>query len=111
MGMAGIREIYPPEEAAVQALLAGQDILVCARLPAPSPACPPEMVEQLRAGLLQAVADGRISATRIDESVRRVLALKARYQIGQATGEGLEQVGGAEHLRIVADILEAAGRP
>jgi len=109
MGMAGIREIYAPAEAAVQTVLAGQDIVLCARLPGPGPGCTPEMFTQLRAGLLQALADGRISEARIDESVRRVLTLKERYQVGPASGEGLDLVGGAEHLRIAASILEAAG--
>jgi beta-N-acetylhexosaminidase len=110
MGMAGIREIYAPEEAAVQAVLAGQDLLLCARLPGTGPGCTPEMLVQLRSGLLQAVASERISVTRVDESVRRVLTLKARYQVGPASGDGLERVGSAEHLRVVADVLEAAGR-
>ena len=72
---------------------------------------PRGLEDQLRDGLLQAVADGRLTTERVDRSVARVQALKARYAVGPATGEGLERVGGAAHVRLVADLLEAAGRP
>ena len=110
MGMAGIADVFSPEEAAVQAVLAGADVIVCARLELTG-ACKPEWIERLRAGLLQAVTDGRISMARVDQSVRRIQALKARYPVGPASGERLSRVQGAEHVRIVADVLEAAGRP
>jgi beta-N-acetylhexosaminidase len=113
MGMAGIAEIYSPEEAAVQAVLAGADIVVCARLDLQGVegACRPEWLERLRNGLLDAARDGRLPVSRIDESVARILALKERYGAGPASGEELSRVQGAEHLRIVADVLEEAGRP
>jgi beta-N-acetylhexosaminidase len=113
MGMAGISEIYSPEEAAVQAVLAGADIVICARLDLQGVegACRPEWLERLRNGLLEAARDGRLPMARIDESVARVLALKQRYGAAPASGEGIGRVQGAEHLRIVADVLEAAGRP
>ena len=74
-------------------------------------ACRPEWLERLRNGLLDAVRDGRLPVRRIDESVARIMALKERYGAGPASGEGLSRVQGAEHLRIVADVLEEAGRP
>ena len=110
MGMAGIADVFSPEEAAVQAVLAGADVIVCARLELTG-ACKPEWIERLRAGLLQAVTDGRISMARVDQSGRRIQALKVRYPVGPASGERLSRVQGAEHVRIVADVLEAAGRP
>lgn len=113
MGMAGISHLFTPEEGAVQAVLAGVDIIVCARLDLQGVegACRPEWLERLRNGLLEAVRDGRITVDRIDESVRRIQTLKSRFYIGPASGAGLDRVQGAEHLRIVADVLEAAGRP
>ncbi|MGD9895283.1 MAG: beta-N-acetylhexosaminidase [Dehalococcoidia bacterium] len=113
MGMAGIAEIFSPEEAAVQAVLAGADIVVCARLDLQGVegACRPEWLERLRNGLLEAARDGRLPLTRIDESVARIQSLKQRYSATPASGEGLSRVQGADHLRIVADVLEAAGRP
>lgn len=113
MGMAGISEIFSPEEAAVQAILAGADVVVCARLDLQGVegACRPEWLERLRNGLLDAARDGRLPLSRIDESVARVRALKQRYGAAPASGDGLGRVQGAEHLRIVADVLDAAGRP
>ena len=113
MGMAGIAEIFSPEEAAVQAVLAGADVVVCARLDLQGVegACRPEWLERLRNGLLDAARDGRLPVSRIDESVARIMALKERYGAGPASGEGLSRVQGAGHLRIIADVLEEAGRP
>ncbi len=84
--------------------------MLCSRVPG-TDGCTPELFERLRAGLLQGVADGRISQERVDQSVARVLALKARYNVGPATGEGLETLAGAAHLRALADVMQAAGRP
>ena len=72
----------------------------------PTGACAPEMLEPLRAGLLAAVADGRIPIERIDASVRRILAVKARHEVGPAPDADLAQIKGGEHLRIVASVLE-----
>lgn len=107
-GRKGLTDLFDPEEAAVRAVLAGADIVLCARLEG---ACTPVMFERQRAGLLQAVADGRIPMSRIDESIRRIHTLKARYQVGPVSTAGLSQVGGAENPRVVADVLAAAGRP
>ena len=107
MGMAGIMEIYPPEEAGVHAVLAGADILTCVRMGAPGgTSCDPDMIQPLRDGLLRAVADGRLPVERIDASVRRILATKARHKVGPAPDSDLREIKGAEHLRIVADVLD-----
>lgn len=110
MGMRGIADLYSPEDAAVQAVLAGADLVLCARLDLQY-ACQPEMLRQLRNGVLAGVQDGRIPLARIDESVQRIADLKARYHVGIPSGGGLARVGGAAHHRIVADVLEAAGKP
>jgi len=117
MGMEGITALYPPEESGVRAVLAGADILTCVRMTTAG-ACPPEMLEPLRDGLLRAVADGRLPLERVDASVRRVLAVKARHAVGPVADTDLSRIKGAEHLRIVADLLEMvavrqaeAGRP
>ena len=105
MGMAGITELYPPEESGVRAVLAGADILTCVRMTTAG-ACSPDMLEPLRNGLLRAVREGRIPLERIDASVRRILAVKARHEVGPAPDSDLAQIKGAEHLRIVADVLD-----
>ncbi len=66
MEMAGVREKYGDAEAAVRAIEAGADQVLIP--PAP---------EQAFAAVLKAVRSGRISESRIDESVSRVLALKS----------------------------------
>jgi len=66
MGMGGITTLYSQEQAAVQAVRAGVDIILL------SPE--PELVVQ---ALLRAVISGQISEARIDESVIRILRAKA----------------------------------
>ncbi|MBQ6391081.1 MAG: glycoside hydrolase family 3 protein [Eggerthellaceae bacterium] len=70
LGMNGVRRFAPSAgELAVQAFLAGNDML-CTPYP-----------EKMYDALLAAVKSGRISEKRLDESVRRILALKMRYGI------------------------------
>jgi beta-N-acetylhexosaminidase len=107
MGMEGITALYAPEEAAVQAVLAGADVVLCARLELAG-ACSPPMLERLQAGLVQAVADGRLSRERVAASVDRVLALKARYAVGPADGSLLSAVGSAAHARQVAELTTSS---
>lgn len=72
LDMGGITAQYPPGEAAVRAVEAGTDVL----LMSPSP-------DAAMAGLEQAVKSGRVSEKRIDASVRRILAAKARLGLNQ----------------------------
>ncbi|MCK9897685.1 glycoside hydrolase family 3 protein [Frankia sp. AgB32] len=74
LNMAAITKRYSPGEAAVRAVLAGDDLLLM----------PPQLVEA-RDGLVAAVRSGRIPASRIDESVRRLLLLKWRLAHVQPT--------------------------
>lgn len=66
--MAAVTGHYSQGEAAVLALLAGEDILL-----------DPLDLDEAYAGVLQAVRSGRISEERLDESVERILTLKLRY--------------------------------
>jgi beta-N-acetylhexosaminidase len=72
LDMGGITSNYPPGEAAVRSVEAGTDVL----LMSPSP-------DAAMTGLEQAVKSGRISERRIDASVRRILAAKARLGLNQ----------------------------
>lgn len=67
MDMAGLASQFPAGEAAVRALEAGVDILLI-------PADPDAAIE----GVLKAVRSGRLKQSRIDRSVRKILAAKAR---------------------------------
>lgn len=71
MTMGAITEHYGVGEACVMAVEAGCDVaLVCHGR---------DNVDEARTALLEAVESGRITAQRLDESVYRILALKARF--------------------------------
>jgi beta-N-acetylhexosaminidase len=106
LGMEGIMQIAPPEESGVRAVLAGADVLTCVRMTTAG-SCQPEMIEQLHEGLMTAATDGRLPMARIDESVRRILALKTEYNAGPVTGDGLGTIQSPDHFRIIAAIYEA----
>lgn len=65
--MQAITKYYTPEQAAVQALEAGADILLI----------PADLTEAFE-GVLKAVEDGTISQQRLEESVYRILTLKQK---------------------------------
>ena len=67
LDMGGVVRGYGPGEAAVQAFLAGSDILLM----------PTDPIQAIEA-IVQAVEAGRISSSRLDRSVRRILVLKER---------------------------------
>jgi beta-glucosidase-like glycosyl hydrolase/CubicO group peptidase (beta-lactamase class C family) len=67
MDMGGVTSLYAPGEAAVRSVEAGADVLLMPPLP-----------DAAMAGLEGAVSSGRLPMKRIDESVRRILAAKAR---------------------------------
>jgi beta-N-acetylhexosaminidase len=67
MGMGGITNAYTPGEAALKAVQAGVDMVLL----------PPDPAAAIEA-LVKAVSSGVIPVSRIDESVRRILSLKAR---------------------------------
>lgn len=69
LDMAAVTQYYSPEEAAVQAILAGADILLM-----------PENLERAYTGVANALESGVLTETRIDESVRRILT--AKYNAG-----------------------------
>ncbi len=102
--MDGIRGLMPLGEAAVRAVEAGVDVVLCVR----QHPVRGDAIEEIRDSLVEAAVSGRLSAARIEQSFQRVVELKRRHKVGPATGEGIEQVGGPEHLRAVADLKVAA---
>lgn len=70
MAMSALSEHYSVEEMTVQAIEAGNDMLLM----------PPDVPAAVNA-VLQAVKDGRISEERIDESVERILEVKLKKEI------------------------------
>lgn len=74
MGMGGISEHYKNGEAAALAVIAGCDIVLQVSRSVD------ELHERMD-GILEAVQHGRITEQRINESVRRILNAKAKYQL------------------------------
>lgn len=73
MEMGGVTSLFPPGEAAVRAVEAGADVLLM-----------PPVPDAAIAALEAAVQSGRLSEARIDESVRRILAAKAKLGLDRA---------------------------
>ena len=70
--MASITDHYTPGEAAVKALQAGVDMILM-----------PQDLQAAFDGVKQALSDGTLTQARIDESVLRILQVKAEYNILQ----------------------------
>lgn len=68
--MASITDHYTPGEAAVQALMAGCDMILM-----------PDDLQAAYAAVAAAVQDGTLPSSRIDESVLRILRIKLEYGI------------------------------
>ncbi|MFF5245603.1 glycoside hydrolase family 3 protein [Streptosporangium sp. NPDC000095] len=103
LDMAGVRKKYRDGDVAVRAIQAGVDLLLM----------PPDYREAHRA-LLAAVASGKISEARLDQSVRRLLKLKAaRGLLNKAPvadpAKAERVLRSAEHLK-VARLIASRGR-
>ena len=87
---------FPPGEAAVRALNAGNDILLM----------PPDLAGA-RDGILAGLKDGSLKRERLVEAVTRVLTLKFRTA-GSAARPDLATIGSADHKRAVGAADAAA---
>lgn len=100
MEMLGIINHYGIGEAAVMAIEAGVDLLAVCHTPAHQ--------SEVRDGLLEAAASGRLSEDRINESVRRILACKEQFglnerrQVDQAAVMSI--VGAPDHLAVEQEV-------
>ena len=101
LNMRGVAAHYPDGEAAVRAIKAGADVLLY-----------PPSVEQAFKGVKQAVASGEIKESRIDESVRRILAAKEKLGLDKNRFADLNKLdralGTSEHQRAAQQIIENA---
>ena len=99
MDMQGLAAMFDTGEASVRAIQAGADVLLM-----------PRRGEDAINGVVAAVLKGRISRQRIDESVARVLAAKARLGLNRKRIVDLETIADVvgspeseEHAQQVAD--------
>jgi beta-N-acetylhexosaminidase len=101
MNMRGIAAHYPDGEAAVRAVKAGADIVLY-----------PTSVEQAFVGLKRAVESGEIKESRINESVRRILAAKEKLGLDRERlvdiGKLDKVLGSNENQRTAREIIENA---
>ena len=101
MDMSGLTIYFNQDEAAVRALSAGADVIL-------KPASANDAIR----GIKQALASGRISGQRLNESVRRVLAWKYQLGLEKQKITPIEEidktVSGAETLALSGEIADAA---
>jgi len=99
MDMQAVNVLYPRGEASVMAVLAGADVILM----------PPDVTQAIDA-ILRAVGDGRITESRIDRSVMRLLRLKKEMGLDQEREVRLEMVpqvvGIPEHTRVAEEVAE-----
>ncbi len=99
MTMRGVTDMFGIEEASIRALEAGSDVVL-------SPKAVPEVI----AAIVSAVEDGRIERARVEESVRRLLAIKARLGLHYdryTSLEGVDDVVGSGAHTAFADTAAA----
>ena len=91
--MAAVAERYSSAEAAVTALNAGEDIVLM-----------PQDVDAAHAGIVAAVADGGLDASRLEEAATRVVALMLHQaEIGEPA-PGMDLVGSHEDVSYQASL-------
>ncbi len=99
MGMGGVSRSFSPRDAALRAVKAGVDMVLL-------PPDPPGVID----GLLAAVKSGEVPEPRIDRSVGRILALKARLGLPKKRlvdiSELARKIASGEHLRQAALTFE-----
>lgn len=97
MDMGAIVKYWDADEAAVQAIEAGVDIVLI-------PADVPLAIEGIKAAL----TTGELTINRIDESIKRILKVKIKRQLFNkdfySTEELLSTLGSEEHQRIIDSI-------
>ncbi len=82
MTMDAIEDNYEMGEAAVQAIIAGNDILLIAH--------EYSNIQRAIEAVIQAVKDGKITVERINESVERIISLKEKYKLNNELIENVE---------------------
>ena len=99
MDMSAISRGFGAEEASVRAIEAGADVILM-----------PPSVERAVEGIAAAVESGRIEASRIDASVRRILETKKQIGLDRDRAVQIDQIGQVvgipAHTQVAAEIAE-----
>ena len=99
MDMSAISRGFGAEEASVRAIEAGADVILM-----------PPSVERAVEGIAAAVESGRIEASRIDASVRRILETKKQMGLDGDRTVQIDQIGQVvgipAHTQVAAEIAE-----
>ena len=112
MNMAGITDYWTPEQAAVQAINAGADMLCM-----PCSLYTPDQVarlDQIVDAIAAAVEDGTIPESRLDDAVTRILTVKQKHSLlkwdadDYSLEHALSVVGCAEHRAAEREMAAAA---
>ncbi len=92
--MAGVSDRYSPEEVAVEAILAGADILLM-----------PVDAERTITAILEAVESGRITRDRLKLSLTKIWKAKAKILNSQSNlNLDLKSIATSDHLKIAEEI-------
>lgn len=97
MDMVAVDRLYPRGEASVRAVLAGADVILM-----------PRDVGQAVDALVRAVRSGRLTESRIDTSVAKLLALKERFGLPERRTVPLDEiprvVGVPQHTEMAQEV-------
>lgn len=103
LGMGAIDQRYGMGEAAVQAFLAGADILLFGADKGHSP----QELQLMYRALSESYASGRITQRRLDESLRRILLAKLRYGVlDDPLPRGLDKLAAPQSLAVAREIAQ-----
>ena len=105
LSMAGALQGQSIEEAALRALLAGADLLLVCH--------DPQAQRRVHRFLSDQLRHGELPPARVEDALRRVLAVKRRFmrQAARLKRRPLGRVGHPSHKALVARVLAGAARP
>ena len=99
MDMVAVDRLFPRGEAAVRAVLAGADVILM-----------PRDVKQSMDAIVRAIAEGRLTEARLDESVGRLLRLKEDLGLSEERTVPIEMiprvVGLPDHMEMAREVAE-----
>lgn len=97
LNMGAIKEQYTAQEASLEALKAGADVLLM-----------PENFELAYEGVLLAIINGELSEERLDASVRRIIGAKLDLGLFDEnnTRQPLSIIGSEEHKSVIEEIMQ-----